>query len=391
MLDLSFLPEINFAKVDGEDFTDAAVVERLFITGFEAAARMDGIPDWQLFPADHRRLFLLNMAARFVQFYTLLDFAGKQGFLKYAIGEQLDNRGADYGERGTRLPEKAAVCTLRYTLSTVRNVSTLIPSGSRVSVGDVEFATVSDLIIPPETLTGDVDAKCTVPGIVGNGFLAGQITTMVNRFAFVSSVVNTTDTAGGADAEQDDAYRMRIWRAPESFSVAGPAGAYEFWTYTANPGISDVSVWSPEPGHVNVVVLMQGGELPTPTVRSEVLARLNDERIRPLTDFVSVPETRARYYGLDLTYWVPASRATALDNIQRQVKEAVRSWVAWQSAALGRDVNTSELIRLVMEAGAGRVQVNDPVFTPIERDEVAKLDPSVVLDDALDFGGVENG
>ena len=422
--DLSFLPDAEFAS------TDAAEIEREILTGFEAAARLDGMENWTLQPSDHRRLFLSYIASRFIQFSNLVDHAGKMGLLKYARGGFLDNFGAPYGERGRRLAAHHAVCTVRYTLSVAQTAVVVIPAGSKItSNGVVEFATIRDLLIYPGQTTGDVEARCTEPGLIGNGFVAWQLNTMINRFPFVEAVVNTTDSAGGTDIERDDPYRMRLWEAPESFSVAGSTGAYQFWARTAHSGITDVAAWMPEldlvywklflgeifghsvddntanhwrnrfdefcrasgtgPGHVNVVPLMYDGEIPTQNILDLVDETLNADTVRPLTDFVHVLQPRVVHYDLQVTYWIAESRATAMTAIQESITAAVHGWVAWQYARLGRDINPSELTRMIMAAGAKRCVVALPTFEVLERDEVALLNPAIVIDDAVIFAGLE--
>ena len=423
--DLSFLPEASFAD------TDAAAVERDILTGFEAAARLDGMENWALQSSDHRRLFLLYIASRFVQFSNLVDHAGKMGLLKYARGAFLDNFGAQYGERGRRLAAHHAVCTVRYVLSASQSSVVVIPAGSKItSNGVIEFATTRDLLIYPGQMFGDVEARCSEPGLIGNGFVAGQLNSMINRFPFAESAVNVTDSAGGTDTEQDDPYRMRLWEAPESFSVAGSTGAYRFWALTAHAGIADVEAWMPEldlaswksflaeiieyevdeqtaehwrsrfnefcrasgtgPGHVNVVPLMYNGEIPTQNILDLVYETLNPDTVRPLTDFVHVLPPRVKTYDLNITYWIARSRVTAMSAIQETVTAAVRNWISWQEARLGRDINPSELTRVIMAAGAKRCVVTLPIFEHLERDEVALLNPAITVDDAVEFAGLED-
>lgn len=51
--------------------------------------------------------------------------------------------------------------------------------------------------------------------------------------------------------------------------------------------ITDVSVTSPEPGKVQIVTLLDGGEIPGNEILDAVLEVCNDRTVRPLTDQVS--------------------------------------------------------------------------------------------------------
>lgn len=63
-----------------------------------------------------------------------------------------------------------------------------------------------------------------------------------------------------------------------------------------------------------------------------------------------------------------ASRATA---IREAVQQAVDDYTAWQRAKLGRDINPSELIHRIIQAGAKRVELQEPAFTKILASQVA--------------------
>jgi phage-related baseplate assembly protein len=196
--------------------------------------------------------------------------------------------------------------------------------------------------------------------------------------------VNST-SYGGTDIENDENLRERIQIAPEYFSVAGPRGAYEYWARTAHQLITNVSVVSPEPGLVEIYPLLAGGELPTQEILNTVYDICNAEDIRPLTDFVQVLMPQEITYELNVTYWVDKANATLAGALKTAVENAVESFVAWQKAVLGRDINPSELVHRMIAAGAKRVEVISPVFTVLSESNVAR--PSSV---SVTFGGLEN-
>ena len=93
-----------------------------------------------------------------------------------------------------------------------------------------------------------------------------------------------------AEGESDDRLRRRAQLAPESYSVAGPEGAYRFHALAADARIVDVGIESPNPGEIVATVL--GGDNPDgaadAALVAKVLAALNDKEVRPLTDSVTV-------------------------------------------------------------------------------------------------------
>ncbi|UHA74454.1 baseplate assembly protein [Paenibacillus sp. 481] len=359
MSSLNQLPDITFVDEDVNK-----TINNLVST-FEAVSGR------KLFPADPIRLFLLATAQMLSHQHVLINHGKKLDHLKYARGDFLDHIGARSETK--RLPAAAAKTTVRFTLSAPRPSAVTIPAGTRVTGGGSQLFFVTDNVaeIRPGELSLDIACSCTTSGLVGNGFLVGQIDTLVDPIPFVANVRNNTESSGGAEIESDDSYRDRIRTAPESFSVAGPVGAYQYWAKTASPAIIDVSVSSPAPGEVRVVPLLTGGGMPTQDILNAVTVALNDRKVRPLTDRVTVAAPTTKPYTIDLSYWIIRERAAEAVTIQSAVAQAVNDFVVWQKSKLGRDVNPSELIRRVMLAGAHRVDVVSPTYGVIAAAEIA--------------------
>jgi len=284
-------------------------------------------------------------------------------FLAHAKGEDLDRLAEFYGIK--RLPPRPAITTLRFTLSS----NTTIPKGTKVaSKTGVIFETV-------QTVSGDtqveVQAKATEPGTVGNGFLPGEISILLDPIEGVLKVENITISTGGADTEDDERFRERIRLSLERFSNAGSKEAYIYHTKTAHQDIEDVSVFSPSPGIVKVVFLLSGGKLPDPQMIDLVKKHLNDEKVRPLTDKVIVSAPTVVNYDINLTYYIHRKDSALVSQIQQRVNQAVQDFINWTKAKIGRDVLPEELIRRVKEAGAYRVEVQSPQYTQISQDQVA--------------------
>lgn len=71
--------------------------------------------------------------------------------------------------------------------------------------------------------------------------------------------------------------------------------------------------------------------------------------------------------------------------IQQAVSAAVDSYIAWQRK-IGRDINPSKLLALVMGAGAKRAQITAPIFTAIPADSIAAIDGTA----SITYGGLED-
>ncbi len=368
-------PNISFVDTDTETLVNALIRSYERFTGRT------------LYPADPTRLFLLWIADIIIQERVNIDFSAKQNLPRYAEGEYLDSL-AEIFKDTYRLEPEAARTTIRFTLSMKLDAATIIPAGTRVTAGEeIIFSTLDVLTIPAGELTGDIAAECLTVGEIGNGFVPGQISKLVDIFPYFERVENITESAGGADRESDAAFYERMRESMETFSTAGPLGAYEYYAKTASAAIADAKAIGPEeePGVVDIRILMQGGELPTQEDLKRVLETLTAERVRPLTDLVRVGAPEIVPFDIDLTYYIPKPNAFGAAKISQDVESAVEKYKRWQMERMGRDINPSHLISLVMAAGAKRVDVRSPVFTVVEESAVAQVEEIAVLN-----GGIEN-
>lgn len=371
------LADIVFAEKAADE------IESEIITQYESLAGRT------LAKGDPVRLFLEAIVLVIVQQRTLIDYAAKQNLLAYADGDYLDHIGALL--EVTRLSASHAMTTLKFTLSEPQPTTIIIPEGTRVTPGGgtILFATTESVEIPAGEREVEVTAQCTLAGAQGNGYVAGQIRKLVDPFPFEMAVENLTETYGGSDTESDENFRERIQIAPESFSVAGPTGAYEYWARSAHQGIIDVAVIGPpetQPGNVNIYPLMTNGDLPTQEILDAVYEVCNSDDKRPDTDFVHVLSPEPVEFELEVKYWIDRKRATQAAQIQSAVASAVDSWALWQRSKLGRDLNPSELNHRMVAAGAKRTEIIAPDFRVLTASQVA-----IMTAKTLTLGGLEDG
>lgn len=328
---------------------------------------------------------LYAAALQIYQAFQYIDRAGKQSLLKYSYSDFLDNLGLLKGV--TRSPATAAVTTLRFTISAVRQVATAIPKGTRVSAGgSIYFATDEYAEIPAGGSTVDVPATCTDTGTEGNDLAADDLTIMVDPLPYAASVVNTTATEGGTDVESDDDLAERIYLAPGAYSTAGPEDGYLFHAKQFNPSIGDVVATSNQAaGTVDIVFIMSDGKTPGTEMINGLKEYLNGKTRRPMTDLVNVSAPAEVTYTVDLTYYINRSDSARAVAIQEAVQTAVADYLTWQRT-IGRDINPSKLVALVMAAGAKRVTVTAPTYTTVDAIKVSALSGSPTIS----YGGLED-
>lgn len=359
--------------------TDAETLTRELISDFESFTGQT------LKAGDQRRQFLQGFAYVMAMLVSDIEETGKQNLVGYSTGDALDALGELVGV--TRLEASGASCTLQFTLSAVQADAVYIPAGTRATAdGDLFFATDEALVIAAGDQSGTVTATCTTTGSGGNGFVAGQLATLVDGISYVQSVTNTTETSGGADVETDDELRERIREAPAAFSTCGPTDAYAYWAKEASADVEDVAVDSPSDGVVRIVVIKTGGVIPA--ADDEVLTAISDmcsaKDKRPLTDQVTVIPATAVNTSINLTYYVAAEDVGKLTEIQSAVTNAIEEYKTWQTSAIGKNINPDKLRLLILSAGASRVDLTSPVYTEVDMPGVAQFG-----EDTVAFGGLE--
>ncbi len=335
--------------------------------------------------ADPIRLVAFSNCLLLYQIAQYAERAGKMALLKYSYGDYLENIGALKGI--SRMEGAASVTKLRFTLSDKRLGTTIIPAGTRVTASDgVYFCTLEVLEIPAGNLAGEVNARCRDIGSNGNDYRIGDLKTLVDPIPYVSKVENVTVPEGGADREPDENLAERIYLAPSSWSTAGPDDAYKYWVKSFDPAITDARVASDVPGEVDICFILREGELPEDTLLEEVEKFLMDEEIRPLTDKVIVHAPDTEEYGIDFTYYINKSDRTRAAMIHEQIQKAVQEYDLWQKKKIGRDINPDQLRKLLISAGAKRLEIRAPDFRKVPSKSIALLKNDAVVV----YGGIED-
>ena len=395
-------------------------------------------------PASPERLFILWVADVLVQIRTMINYSANQNLPSRAVGKNLDELGELFYD-SVRPGATPATCKMRVTISEAQDTSILIPKGTRFTDGGYTlfWDNTDDVYIHAGDTKAEITLICETAGTTGNGYVAGQINTLVDisNIRYYATCANTTITDGGAESATDAEYYERMRASEDAYSVAGPMGAYEYWAKSVSTAIADVKAIRPtekiqktltiydghaffgsehlvettvevcasdgetvmnngkdysltysdnlltitaldggelegatelvlkavvdKAGHVEIYTLMNDGSLATPTIKELILNACSDETVRPLTDFVQVKDPGTSEYNIELTYYIQRGTDTPASEVQLAVEDAVQQFVKWQSAKLGRDINPSKLISLLMQTGIKRVDIAQPIFTKL--------------------------
>lgn len=357
--DVSFMGDItvdNLKKKIVEEYNKAY----LELTGTSSAA------------SDEILAIMYASAGISYQLAEAVNAKAKQNLLKYASGEYLDNIGISRGGI-VRKQEESAVVTVRFTASAIRQNVIGIPEGTRVTGGDgkIYFATTEYAEIKPGELFVDVPCMATAGGSSANNFGIGELTMLVDPIAYIGSVSNTDAPTGGADVESDDAYAERIFDSRYIYSTAGAEPAYIYYVKSFSTLIDDVVVLNPSGADIDIYILMTDRTQATSAFLEELENHLNDPNIKPLTDRISVKNVNRVPYELSVEYKIYDTDISKLAEIQKSIASAAEEYKLWQSARIGRDINSQKLISLMIAAGAAQVTIVSPVDTRVESNEIA--------------------
>lgn len=374
-------PEISFIDNLTLEETENMVMEQYsrFFKGLTGST-----PD--MGKADVKLLILKTFSLIMYQVMQYIDAKGRSELLKTSTGESLDALAALLGI--IRSGPTKAIATERFTLSAARGEYTPIPAGTRVkSENGLYFNTLDYAEIPAGQTTVDIMIQAEEAGSDSNGIAIGSINTLVDPIPYIASVTNIDESAGGVDTEDDYSLTERTYLAPSKFSSAGPRDAYEYYVREWRSDISDVVIDSPTPCVINVYATVQeadGKRKLTPTERESLVEHLSGERVRPLGDKVTCLEPEDVNYKITLTYWIGRSSQKSVGTIREKVASAVEGFKAWQ-CSLGRDINPSELIARIKDAGAKRVKVILPEDIVVTKKQL----PNCIATEVI-YGGLED-
>lgn len=298
-----------------------------------------------LMPGQVEALILNSWAYRENLLRSQIQNACKQNLVAFSSAPILDYLGQLVGV--TRMGAVGATASLRFYLPPLHS-SGVIPAGRRVGTtdGTMIFVLSGDLRYSVNDTYVEGSAYCTTPGASANGYPTGTITKLLDPVAGVTSVTNTTTSAGGADQESDDQLRERIRLAPEAFSCAGSRQSYMYWAKTASQSIIDVAVTSPVPGSVKIYPLVAGGVTTSEELLAAVLFACSDEKVRPLCDTVTAESPTAVEWTVTAEISVDPSYVS--DEVVAAVEAALWAFHATKVASLGRPVYRNEVIAAIM-------------------------------------------
>lgn len=293
---------------------------------------------------------LAPAAAELAQCYIALDVYQDQTYLENAVGENLDNRVADYGISRNQATFAQRVGEFK---DTDNNLMT-IAIGTRFSIPNINGGYNYKII--SEIETGKYVLECETSGSVGNEYFGELLPlTSVNNLgtAFINDIY-----IAGEDTESDESLRARTIAKLTETPFGGNVSEYR--QYVENlEGIGAclvIPVWNGG-GTVKIVPITSGFEIPTEAKIQEIQTLLDPLQnqgvglgIAPIGHVVTVSAPTkfnidiSANIQLEATYTLEGLREAIEQSIGKYINEVQSNWATSEELT----IYTSRLIAAIL-------------------------------------------
>lgn len=357
----------------------------------------------KLSEGDERRLFVEGLSSVLVAISNDINYTGNMNLLRNSSGDYLTQLAKNIYSTD-RLGAEKSKCPGMITLSEIQVEDVIIPKGTKITPdGKLMFCLDDDVTIQ----TGQQSSPCTLIAVEAgskyNGFLPGKIKNIVDPVPYVESIVNTETSKEGCDEEDDDSLIERCQLSPEGYSTCGPDGAYKYFALSVSNAIADALPYSPSPGVVKILIILEGGEKPSQELLDKVLLKCSSKTKRPLTDNVQAAAPEEVEYDINLTYYLDKNFESEITKWRKNIEGedldcssgAIREYIKWQQENIGRPISPDELRHKILSSstykvdnrdvsGVRRIELSSPSYEIIGKYNIAKAKNITVT-----YGGIE--
>lgn len=336
-----------------------------------------------LYPMQVEMLLIDMVAYLWSLIHEDAQIAHEQRYTTLADLPWLRHLGAQPGIETPPLAAASATTTLRFSLATVASVATIVPAGTRVSAGTdaTLFLTDAALVIAVGATTGDVAATAAVAGEGANGLRAGAVSSLLDPVAGVGAVANLAVTAGGSDAESEDAYRLRLANALEKTSICGQRRGYVEHTMAYSAAFIDCAAIRPRPCYVDLYPLTANGA-PSGATRTALKAwldQLQADEILPMGDLVTIKTVEDVVIPLRPQIVIATADAAIVTAAKAAMLQATAPWAKQLAPSV-----VPQAVRDAAMAVAGVVNIETPGFVfqklaPSQRAVIEVYEPAVTV------------
>ncbi|WP_042266783.1 baseplate J/gp47 family protein [Paraburkholderia heleia] len=211
-----------------------------------------------------------------------------------------------------------------------------------------------------------------------------DLTQRAALFGLQRLIVTPADAANNIAEvdEDDDDLRLRVQLAPQGFSVAGPAAAYESRALAVDGRLLDATATRPQPGDVLVTLLSREGD---GSVDDELCAAvttaLSEEDQRPMNDTVYARSAEIITYRIHAKGYTRS--AVGADVLIEQAKLNAQAY-ADKVRRLGVGVAESGIKGVCQAAGLTKTELIEPAGDIA----IGATQASYCLEIVIEYGGI---
>jgi phage-related baseplate assembly protein len=280
---------------------------------------------------------------------TRINNAVKATLLAFAKGSDLDHLGVTY-YGVVRLEGSKPYASFTFTLSAALESDVVLKAGLLLSDTKEAYAKLlDDVTIVAGSLSGD--------GVVElqQNIEQSEIRTetIVTPLPFVAAAKQNENFHDGANVEDDERYRERIWLSKERKSTAGSKLMYEYFVKSADVRIVATKIIDATPGVVNIYLLSDSGEADSVMIE-RVESVLSKEEVRPLTDSVQVASAtiieaaiEADIVLYDMTY-------------EQNVRDLIATRIAANTLIFGKELTLAKIYGILESDMVKDIVLNSP-------------------------------
>lgn len=268
---------------------------------------------------------LAPAAAELAQCYISLDVFLDQTYLENAVGENLDNRVADYGISRTSATYSQRIGTFKDSDNNLMSINI----GSRFGIPNASGG--YNYTITSEIETGKYVLTCETAGTVGNEYF-GELLPITSINNLGSAVLGDVYIAG-EDAETDDSLRLRTINKLRETPFGGNIAEYKQYVEGLD-GIGAclvIPIWNGG-GTVKILPITSSFEIPTTAKINEIQTALDPTQnagkgfgIAPIGHVVTVAAPSKLDINISAT--VEVDENNTLTGLKDKIEEALKNYI----------------------------------------------------------------
>lgn len=337
------------------------------------------LPEWRPLESDEFLIILQAMTYREIMLRTEFNSRSLAFFLATATSSDLDHWGVTFD--CIRLAGSKPYANYLFTLSQERDINTFIAKGLVLIDDDskVEARLVEDIIIQKGEM--QIQGKVELQQYISSSEIETNNITTTLPYVLKAKAITKFDS--GSNVESDDDFRFRIFLSMADKSTAGSRDTYKSYAYKADARIQDIKIENGLKEYANYVSLFFGkneveilegirnltadfctvnvyyySENADELMKQRIEESLNEENVRPLTDFVKVIEATQKIFQIEAVLKCEKNQEYGLIEIQslENLKENLE-----KLKKIGTSITLSEINDFLRTGGVKEVVILNPI------------------------------